>query len=223
MRSEVGLMKITKNGVVSCNNISSYIMNIYDTEYYTEPDNTVWIRICHHGNPANGLFDKSDSFIHPLYHDANRWFNASLCNFVDKYELMIKQKSTAVPREQKYRWIQLVNPMIATFEDTTVDKVKINADHEYRSDNDTIHSKYGGLFRSNADGTYLCVNNGQAHNWFGAIGCYKAFNSGLPGIDNTTIITGYIDLYLRIDNITLNTANMNIYSIGIDNGDFIEI
>lgn len=175
--------------------VKSSIVNTYDPNIYVEFDGSAWIRIFHHSNPTNnGLFTSSDSFTTSVYKDANRWFNCSLLNQVTdgKWELMVKQKTTSDATETKYKWIQIVNPYNAVYEDVTSDKInKIDVPSG-------AVAAMGGLYKLNSS-TYFCIVNGTKGNWFGAIGAWSTYSSGIPGYPNTAITTGYLDLYLKVN------------------------
>lgn len=189
-------MSVSKLGITTSNKFSESYHSIYDSDVYVEPDNTAWIRICHHNNPTSVRFASTNDFTKPLYLDADRWFNASLLYQItnDTYEFMIKQKPTDSGTEVKYRWIQTKNPYIAVFGDVdSADVTKITTSGY------SVHSSYGGIYKLNSS-SYFVANNGNNGNWFGAIGCWSVWNNGLPGYAGTAITTGYLDLYLRIDN-----------------------
>jgi len=44
----------------------------------------------------------------------------------------------------------------------------------------------------------MCIANGSNGNWYGGIGVWAAYGGGIPGYPNTTVTTGYVDLYIRI-------------------------
>ena len=48
---------------------------------------------------------------------------------------------------------------------------------------------------------YLVTANSASTNWFGAIGAWTDFGGGIPGYPNTGIKSGFMDLYLRVDNV----------------------
>lgn len=207
---------IYKSGIVKARsfveNFSEHILkDLYDTVYYTEPDGSKWIRIFHHNNPASKLFSSTNNFIDRVYIDADRWFDISICNYVSRWELMVKQKLASTSTETKYRWIQFVNPMIGTFNETKADNVIKITTSGY-----TNVSNAGGIIQGNSSNTYMTINNGTAGNWYGAIGCWTAYNGGIPGYPNTTVNTGYMDLYLRID-------DPGIYKEFISGNELIEI
>jgi len=73
------------------------------------------LHIYHHNNPSLGSFASTNDFERGVYIDDNRWFNVNVCNYLDKWELMVKGKFTNTSDEWKVRWVQSVNPMIATY------------------------------------------------------------------------------------------------------------
>ena len=188
-------VKVKKNGIVECKKLSEEIVSFYDTNTYIEPDNSVWIHLFHHNAPSiNGLFSSGDTFTTKVYKDEHRWFDMSVCNYVNKWELMIKVRNLATDPEVKYRWIQNVNPIIAAFNQTKDSQVtKITSDG-YTALN------YGGIMLRNGN-TYLCMNNGIDGNWAGAIGAWTNWGAGIPGFGAGNLNDGYVDVYLRIDNL----------------------
>ena len=184
----------------------------YDTNIYEEPDGSRWIRVFHHANPSSSnLFSSTDSFTTHVYKDTNRWFDVSICNQLSSWELMIKQKPSSTDTLQKYRWKQYVNPMLATESDVSADKVTYNTSTGYTS------CARKGLYKLNK-WTYLS----QGDVWWGAVGSWSSLSSGLPGWNVTTISsTGYMDLYVRIDDAFQKETN--IYDNKIECNSLIEI
>lgn len=198
---------IDKQGCVKVELLSELFVNQFDLTNYVEPDGSMWIRIFHHNNPANGLFASTDDFTKPLYKDANRWFNCQILNQInnDKWELMVKQKLTSSASESKYRWIQTKNPYNAVYADVSSANVTKITTSGY-----TNVSSAGGLYKHNSN-TFFVINNGTSGNWYGAIGSWTAWNNGIPAYPSTgAVISGYMDLYLRLD----NTNIINSLSIG---------
>lgn len=199
--------KLLKNGQLQISNIIEYNnMSFlkYDSNIYFEPDGSAWVHIFHHNNPANSKFSLTNDFENSVYIDADRWFNVEMCNYVNGWELMIIQQ-VQNGTVQKYRWTQIANPMTATYANVAAAKVTFNSSTEYTT------CSHGGLYKKNND-VYISQNTGSTSSWFGGIGVWREnWNGGIPGFyngvnDNNTrvITTGYIDLYLRIDNIEWN-------------------
>lgn len=212
-------LSIKKSGIIETEFFTEFIANAFDKTTYVEPDGSAWIRIVHHNAPKTSRFASSNTFASQVYLDADRWFNASLCNYLSgSWELMVKQMTTSGGTEVKYRWIQTVNPMTTgQFEATKAANVTKITTSGY-----TNASAYGGCYILN-NNTYLCCNNGTSGNWFGAFGCWNVWNEGLPGYGGSAVTTGYMDLYLRIDN---TKANLNTTSFGngfIKSKEIIEI
>lgn len=208
-------MSIKKNGIVETSSFSNFISNPLDLNWYVEPDNSVWIRLVHHNNPANARFASNNTFTSSVYLDADRWFNVALCNKTSKWELMVKQKPLSTDTEEKYRWIQTVNPMDNTYENVTVDKITRITTSGYINPG----NNYAGIYAMNSS-TYIVCANGSKGNWFCALGCWTVWNNGLPGYNGKAITTGYIDLYLRVDNDPKSSCS--IFNNTIIARDFIE-
>lgn len=188
--------KFERNGLLH-SPVFSEIPMFFDNTLYTENDGSRWIRIFHHNNPSSYLFSSTDSFTSPFYKDSNRWWNMTFCNYLtDKWEIMIKQQVNSGGTVESYRWIQYKNPMTATFEDVAISNVKVVTGDDYT----TATNLYGGLHLMNNDRTYLCVNNGNVGNWFGAVGAISKHQGGIPGYNTIVILTGFLDVYVRVDN-----------------------
>ena len=170
-----------------------------------EPDGSKWIQLFHHNNPTGNLFEQTDSFTTGVYKDVNRWFNMNLCNKFDKWEILLKQKLTSDGTEEKYRWIQTNSPMIATFNETKAANTTFITTTGYI----TPDSKYGGLWCQNSSSSYLVANSNTSSSWWGATGAKTAYNGGIPGYNGKTVTSGYMDIYIRIDNDSITDALLN--------------
>ncbi len=182
---------------------SSYLK--YDNKLYIEPDGSCWVRVFHHNNPAGGAFASGDPFATSVYKDANRWFNFELANHINKWEIMVKQKATASDDEVKYRWVQTVNPMSATFAQVAAANITKVTTSGY------TNFSTGGLYKIDNTNTYLCTNNGTNGNWWGAMGTYVIYQGGTPAWSGKLVTTGYIDTFLRIDNLE-NSHSLKVKS-----------
>ena len=207
---------ITTNRILHTSNLyeSGYLELLhYDKNVYTEPDGTTWVRIFHHNDPStNGLFASTDSFEISVYKDANRWYDIEpLMANMPMYEFMVKQKTTSSATEVKYRWIQNINPLEAAWAD-----VKPTAVTRITTSGYTDGSN-GGLWRTNSNAR-MCIANANSGNWYGALGSWTIYQNGFPGYPNTTITTGYLDLYIRI-----YTPIKFIQNTGTNALNFIEI
>ena len=199
--TESGNNKVTKAGLLESANICeidglSYLK--YDPNVYIEPDGSAWVRIYHHNNPGAGSFSGSNDFAHSVYLDENRWFNVEVCDHVDKWEFMVKGRFTKNGDDWKVRWIQNVNPMTAAYADVAAANITKITGNGY----DAYKSSWGGLYAKKGS-AYLTTNNGNSGNWWGAVGSYSVYQSGIPGWgpSDTVTTTGFNDLYVRIDNL----------------------
>lgn len=200
-------VNINKNGVIKGELLSEFAANTFDKQYYVEPDGSAWVRVIHHNNPASVRFANNNTFSSQVYLDEDRWLNSGIFTKVNKYELMVKQMTTSGGTEVKYRWIQSASPLTATFENTKEANVTKITTAGY-----TNSTNYGGMYVLGSTNTYYCCNNGTNGNWFGAFGCQAVWSGGLPGYGGSAVTTGYMDLYLRIDNLSSLTQT----SIGKD-------
>ena len=211
-------LNINKNGLITTELFTEFIANTFDTNFYVEPDGSMWIRIFHHNNPANARFAQTDTFTSQVYKDADRWFNVKLCDLLSgSWELMVKQKTTSDATEAKYRWIQSTTPMGGSYDATVVANVTKITTSGY-----SVNTNAGGAYVHNSN-TYIVINNSSNGNWFGAIGSWNAHQGGIPGYPNTVISTGYMDLYLRIDSAKANLNQVKFGNNYIQNREIIEV
>lgn len=209
----------TKQGIINASAFSETFINPLDTRFYVEPDGSTWIRIAHHNDPATvGVFGSIiTDFEKPYYIDKDRWFNVGLCNKItnNTYELMTKQTTTSDATEVKYRWIQTVNPMTAAFSDVDEDDVTKITTSGY-----STKSGHGGIY-AKKDKTYISANDGTASHWWCSVGAWTLNSNRIGGYGSNYISTGYLDLYLRIDN--QNNSGVSVFKNSIIADDFLEI
>ena len=210
---------ILPNGQIISKTYAETLLSCYDNTAYIEPDGSVWIKIFHHNNHTK------------VYKNVNAWFNVSLCNQVNSWEFMVKQKLTSSASEVKYRWIQNVNPMTATYEQVALANITKITTSGYTS----FTGNYAGIYRmSNSSGdnskVFMVQNNGTQGNWYGATGCWTAYNGGVPSYNGSVCTSGYMDLYIRIDNvqyinsnITSSQTQVRLSKDGVTAAEFMEI
>ena len=167
---------------------------------YTEPDGSKWIHVAHHNSPnSSGLFSSSDNFSSLVYKDSNRWFNVnSVVNGITTYEFMVKQRTTIDAAEVKYRWKQNKSPLTATYADVAPSAVTRVTTAGYTD------GGYGGLYILNSS-SYMVIANSTNGNWYGAFGAFSNYQGGIPGYPSTTITSGYMDLYVRVEDLSVST------------------
>jgi hypothetical protein len=62
------------------------------------------------------------------------------------------------------------------------------------------------MYYNGGNNSYYVCNNGTSGNWYGAIGCWSDFQTGIPAYNGGGIKDGgYTDLYIRIDNVTFTS------------------
>lgn len=176
-----------------------------DNKIYIEPDGSKWIRIFHHNNPTSYKFSSDNTFNTKVYIDENRWFDCSILNTIKgPYEFIAEQTPTSGASKQRFRFIQKTNPYISTFNNTKAANItKINTGYA------SLKDSYGGLYYNNMSYSFFVQNNSRNGNWWGAVGSWKEYSGGIPGYNENVCTTGYMDLYLRVDE--LLGGNVNIY------------
>ena len=91
--------------------------------------------------------------------------------------------------------------MIAEFSDVDKTKVTKITTKGYTS----TASTYGGFYKKNQY-TYLSINDGTSSHSWGRLGGWYDDPNGLPAFSKR-ITTGYIDVYIRIDNQQLTNSH----------------
>lgn len=209
-------VSIKQTGVVFSKGLSESLLNPLDPNFYYEPDNTAWIRVSHHNNPSVNLFASTDTFTSSVYKSVYLWFNVALCDLANKWELMIIQTPTAGAAVEKYRWIQTKSPMVAAYADVAAASITKITTSGYV----TPGTNFGGLYKAN-NKSYILCSDGNASDYWCDIGGWTAYQGGIPGYNQKVITTGYIDLYLRIDNLPV-LSKASIYNDGLTATSVIE-
>jgi hypothetical protein len=215
-------MSVYKNGIWNNNYMNNYsFQTAINPVIITEPDGSIWIQVLHHNNPASYIFSNSDSFANGVYKDTNRWAQFNLFDSATKWEILVKEKTTDTANESKFRWVQNYNPNIATYSNVAPANITFITTTGYT----TPSSNYGGAYKVASANTYICCNNGTEGNWWGAFGASARHNGGIPAYNQAVVTTGYLDVYLRIDNDSLSiTDKAKIFqNQDIVANDFIEI
>ena len=191
-------ISVEKTGVMSGNSLS-VLPGKYDNNVIVEPDGSCWAHIVHHADPTTYKFASTDTFATGVWKDERRFFDASMCDLVDKWEFLLVQKADSSTATERYRWVQSKNPNTAAFADVAAALVTKKGSADGYSD---IGSATGGIYKFNSN-TYYCANNGTSGNWWGAIGAWNGHQGGIPGYNAVVVKDGgFQDLYLRIDNVT---------------------
>lgn len=197
-------MGIYKNGTWTTKELSNYFFNyVVPPIYRIEPDGSIWLKVFHHNNPSIQRFANTDTFNFGVYRSDDIWFNCDLFNEFSNWEILLIQKTTEEATEQKFRWVQQTNPLLSTFDNTKRADIEVNTSTGYS----TPSASFGGMYYNNGSNSYLVCNNNTSGNWFGAIGCWTAYNSGIPAYNGGTITTGFVDVYIRIKENSLVDSN----------------
>lgn len=200
-------MEINKNGIVNAKHFS---------DFWVEPDGSVWEQVLFHNNPTNNLFSSSDDFEHGVYKTDEMWFNFNICKSLNKWEFLYIQRSQSNSSPTKYRWIQTKSPFNASWSDVSADKVTRITTTGYTD------GGYGGFFKINS-GTYFAIANSYSSNWYGATGCWSAWQGGIPGYPESGVTSGNILVFVRIDNTNMVNAIKSYNTVGeLATNDFIE-
>lgn len=186
---------------------------------HTEPDGSKWLHVFHHNNPSVNLFSSSDDFENGVYKSKDMWFFVNYCKNFTKWEFIYLQQRTKDSNIEKYRWIQSVSPFGTSWEAVKPGAVTTISGNGYLS-----NGGWGGIHKKGGE-TYLLVANSSSGNWYGAIGSWTAWNGGIPGLSPNGITTGYVDLFIRIDNTTVpqDSITTKIRKDSIQSVNFIEI
>lgn len=210
---KVKTMMVKKNGV-------SDISQLWQTKNVggmgwkieTSVDNSVFIPIYRFRpyNSAKCLFAKTDPVKTDFkYVGSGTWSDLWLLNYVDKWELMLMQKSNASSAAEWYRWVQPENPLTATFDSVSSNNVVYNSNYK------SVRSGYGGLYCKNGSKGLLVASYSSTTTWSGVIVPYtgsglaednasSTTGDGYPGWNKTNLkgdSSTEIAIYLRIDNV----------------------
>lgn len=126
------------------------------------------------------------------------WFDFNRCKELTKFEFLYIQQPTKGGAFTKYRWIQSKSPFVATYEDVAPSAVTRITTSGYTD------GGYGGMYYLGGN-TYFVVANSNNGNWFGASGCWTAYQGGIPGYPNTLVTTGSIRVFVRVDSSKLKS------------------
>lgn len=207
-----------KSGIISTHQCSEFFPNLhYDKIIYKEPDGSLWIHIAHHNNPGAIRFASTDAFATGAYVNEDCWYDIEQNAInLSAYEFMVQQALTAGATNTKYRWIQSVSPVGAVYDDVKSAAVTRITTSGYTD------GTFGGIFIGGHASTRARIANASSGNWYGSFGSWTLYQNGTPGYPNTVVTTGYMDLYLRIDNLDLNMGAKILKNSGINANTLIE-
>lgn len=189
------------NPLVKDNNL--YLMKL--------SDGSTWAKVLEHNDPENNIFPNRE--LAANYTASNLYsklFLLTTGNFLtsnNNYEFLFQQKTTNTASETQYRWTQTKAPLNTVESDTnnTIGFTNISG------------ASYGLTVKS--DYTLLGYSTGNT-NWWSAAGAYKTYKGGIPGVvaDAGVITTGYLKLWVRVDNVPYTVSGLKVYdSSGYNN------
>ena len=194
-------MKISKSGVLATGGFSN-IAPTQDMEIKVLSDGSAWARILHHNNKSGTVLFTSSNLMN--IQSTNLYSRLYLLEcFRDKnggFEFMVIQPDID---NTIYRWKQSNNPTNTT---TLTDYV-------------SVQNGQGGLVK--CSGNTLCAVSTSTSNWWCAVGCYTAYNGGIPGFGKKTV-TGSLDFYVRTDTMA-DQSITKAYKDFITSKDFLEL
>lgn len=191
---------IQKNTVVKSNRFSTNgILEDMEVKYF---EGAEWAKIFEHNSKAGTVVFSSVAQCLNVQ-DENRYSRMYLLdnfkNINNKYEFLLEYPDD---REGQYnRWIQNLNPCN---EYITPTSSGTPADGYTVVHVDWTGNHWGGLTRQNSSVTsnyltYLSGSTGHDNYWF-AIAAFSAYQGGIPG-PNSTVVTGRVQMWVRIDNL----------------------
>ena len=145
-----------------------------------------WVKVLHHNNPSANLFTAANCKNNTatnlfsrlyLFDDTDRFKMTD-----GRYEFMVREKINSNSTENIGMWVQTSSPTAGTV---------AGYKQLYKS---TAVSRDFGLVHQT---TRTHFDNKAS--WWCACGSYTAYEGGTPGFWGT-VKTGYIDLYIRVDN-----------------------
>lgn len=173
--TEEGDNSVFKEGVVDFENFIEY--NINKIMRY---DGDLWVQILHHNNRAGTkYFTPSNAANHTEEDLYSRLYLTEQLRGADgAFEFLVLQPDDDAGTV--YRWIQTNNPNNTT----SVTGFK------------NISNMSGGLVKCSGN-THWAISTSTG-NWWNAVGCWTAYNGGIPGFGKKTI-KGSLDVYVKLD------------------------
>lgn len=195
-------MSFKETGIISSGGFSN-IAPIQDMKIKTLSDGSIWARILHHNNKAGTVLFSSSNVMNIQSNDLYSRLNIleEFRNENNMFEFMVIQPELS--ETTIYRWKQSNNPTNTTT----------------LTDYENIENGQGGLVK--CSGNTLCAVSTLTSNWWCAIGCWTAFQGGIPGFGGK-VPTESLDFYVRIDTLP-QYQQFKIFKNYITAKDFIEL
>lgn len=163
------------------------IPNIFNNVGF-EYSGCTWLQVLHHNTPATKLFtsangknnDDPDLYSRLGLFDSNTNFRMSN----GRYEFMVREKLESTHTESAATWVQTSSPTASTI-----------SGYQLLTSSPGNPPRTFGLCHQSANAVFDI----STQDWWCACGCNTAYQGGIPGFWGV-IKTGYLDLFIRIDN-----------------------
>lgn len=154
---------------------------------YLEYSGCTWLKVLHHNAPATNLFttaNRKNNDDENLFSRLGLFDDTTMFKMTNgKYQFMVREKLESTSTENIGIWTQTSSPTASTIAGYA-----------------QIYSSTGswprsfGLTHQSANAVFDESGSG----WWCACGCSTAYQGGIPGFWGN-VKTGYIDLYIRVD------------------------
>ena len=154
---------------------------------YLEYSGCTWLKVLHHNAPATNLFttaNRKNNDDENLFSRLGLFDDTTMFKMTNgKYQFMVREKLESTSTENIGIWTQTSSPTASAIAGYT-----------------QIYSSTGswprsfGLTHQSANAVFDESGSG----WWCACGCSTAYQGGIPGFWGN-VKTGYIDLYIRVD------------------------
>lgn len=173
--TESGENSIFKTGIVDFDEIIEYNINRF--KYH---DGELWVQILYHNNRGGTVLFPKEKADHYTATDlySRLYLIEQLRDSDGKFEFMALQPDSEPGKI--YRWKQTNNP-----NETTTGAGFQN-----------ISNMSGALVKCSGC-THWAISNSTG-NWWNAVGCYTAYNGGIPGF-GSKVPTGRLEIYVKVD------------------------
>lgn len=201
--------QLTKTGIFNS-------VGLFENDYIISYGGATWLKVLQHVNPSSNQFTSSNAGNNDSENLYSKLSYLTTNNFKSSngaYEFLARQQQTSSGAVSTYRWTQTSAPASA-------------------SSITGFTSLEGGLTRGlcKCSGNTYLAHTGTTGDWWGACGSWSTYQGGVPGLGNLLVTTGFIQLYVRIDNSNwpkslINSINSNVKmgQFGTNVNDLIEI
>ena len=191
---------LKKDGILKCKNIDEF--NIYGMDYMILEDGSEWAKIFHHYNHGGTVLFTSDDEARNIQ-TKDKYSKLYLLEKFrgpnNKFEFLLRYPKDLTGYN---RWKQSSNPTVATTPNNGVTG--------YEAVSISWNSQYWGGLEYNGQAC-LCDGSVNHVNTFYGIGYRQVWQNAIPGPSSAV---SYVELWVRIDNVNLET---NVIKYSKDN------